>query len=286
MGMRMIARPQGRLETPQPGPTPLPTLAALPTLTDRSFYARTSVPHGTIEQVDYTNVAGKKKRLHVYLPPGYDKSKKYPVLYLNHGGGEDDSRWSSPTGGCAAEILDNLIAAGKARPMIACMPNTGGLASFVPPEPGKDDPCAQEYLKDIIPLIDARYSTDARREGRAIAGLSMGGFVVTNVGLTHLDTFSELYIFSSGYIGENQRLAEERFAAILTDPKINEKLRVPLYMGQGETDIALHNGEHFLSLLFKNHVRTFWVLSTGGHEWGNWRRYLWQTAQLMFPAST
>ena len=233
MGGIFPGRQQPRLETPRPGPTPLPTLAALPTLTDKSFYERKSVPHGTIEQVPYTSFAGKQKRLHVYLPPGYDKSKKYPVLYLNHGGGEDDARWSSPTGGCTAEILDNLIAAGKARPMIVCMPNTSGLASFVPPEPGKDDSCAQEYLKDIVPLIDSRYATDARREGRAIAGLSMGGFVVTNVGLTHLDTFSELYIFSSGYIGENQKLAEERFAAILTDPKINEKLAGSTLYGPG-----------------------------------------------------
>ena len=277
--------PQGRLAAPKMGLTPLPTLAALPTLTEQSFYAHTAVPHGTLEQVRYTNFAGKEKRLHVYLPPGYATTKdtRFPVLYLNHGGGEDDARWSSPTGGCAPDILDNLIAAGKARPMIIVMPNTSGIASFVPPEPGKDDTCAQEYLKDIIPLIDSRYRTQADREGRALAGLSMGGFVVTNTGLTHLETFSELYIFSSGYIGENQKLAEERFNAILTDPKLNEKLRVPLYMGQGETDIALHNGQHFMSLLFKNHVRSFWTLSTGGHEWGNWRRYLWQTAQLMFP---
>jgi enterochelin esterase family protein len=273
------------MDVPRPGPTPLPTLAALPTLTDTSFYTRTGVPQGTLGQVRYTSVAGKEKRLHVYLPPGYasDKVTRYPTLYLNHGGGVDDAWWSSPTGGCAPEILDNLIAARKVRPMIVVMPNTDGLASFVPPEPGKDDLCSQEYLKDIVPLIDKRYRTQARREGRAIAGLSMGGFVVTNTGLTHLETFSELYIYSSGYIGENQKLAEERFAAILADPAINDKLRVPLYMAQGETDIALHNGQHFMSLLFKNHVRAFWVLSTGGHEPANWRRYLWQTAQLMFP---
>ena len=275
-----------RPSAPRPGPTPLPALAALPTLTDRSYCSRAAVPHGTLEQVRYKNVSGKEKRLHVYLPPGYGAGKeRYPVLYLNHGGGEDDARWSSPTGGCAAEILDNLIAAGKARPMIVIMPNTSGLASFVPPEPGKDDLCTQEYLKDILPLIDSRYRTLARREGRAIAGLSMGGFVVTNTGLTHLETFSELYIFSSGYIGENQKLAEQRFDAILIDPKINDLLQVPIYMGQGETDIALQNGQHFLSLLFQKKVRTFWTLSTGGHEWGNWRRYLWQTAQIMFPAS-
>lgn len=111
--------PQGRPPVPRPGPTPLPTLAALPSLTDSRFYAHTAVPHGTLEQVRYTNVAGKEKRLHVYLPPGYADSRdtRFPVLYLNHGGGEDDARWSSPTGGCAPDILDNLITVGKARPI-------------------------------------------------------------------------------------------------------------------------------------------------------------------------
>src|SRR4051794_30381167 len=86
----------GRRPVPKPGPAPLPILPALPTQDDVSFYAKTDVPHGTVEQATYTNHAGQQKRMHVYLPPGYEKdpAATYPVLYLNHGGGEDDSHWT------------------------------------------------------------------------------------------------------------------------------------------------------------------------------------------------
>lgn len=146
------------------------------------------------------------------------------------------------------------------------------------------DDCSREYLQDLIPYVDGRYRTKPTRENRALAGLSMGGFVVMNTGLTHLDTFSELYVYSSGYFPEQLAAVEENFKSILSDPKTNEVLlRVPLYMAEGETDIALRNGQATLSIFNKYGVRNFWVLSSGGHEWKNWRRYLHQTAQIMFP---
>ncbi|MGE5611866.1 MAG: alpha/beta hydrolase [Bacillota bacterium] len=276
---------------PRPGPTPLPILPALARYDDASFYARTDVPHGTVEQATYKSSAGREKRMHVYLPPNYEKDPgvKYPVLYLNHGGGDDDSKWTSTdprSGGSAQFILDNLIAAGKARPMIVVMPNTRGLASATPTGPGNDDACTQEYLKDIIPYIESHYRAKPGRENRALAGLSMGGFVVMNTGLSHLDTFGELYVYSSGYFPNQVQAFEDRFKSIFEDPKLNaELLRVPLYIAAGETDIALVNGQRTLSVMNKYGVRNFWVLSTGGHEWANWRRYLHQTAQIMFPES-
>ena len=212
---------------------------------------------------------------------------KYPVLYLNHGGGGDDSNWSSEDpkrGGNAQFILDNLIAAGKAKPMIIVMPNTSTCARPAPSAPGKDDVCTQEYLKDIIPYVDSHYRTKASRDDRALAGLSMGGFVVLHTGLPHLDTFSELYVYSSGHINaEDLKQFEENFATLLQDPKTNDLFRVPLYMAAGETDIALRNGQKDLAIFNQYGLRNFWVLSTGGHEWPNWRRYLYQTAQIMFP---
>jgi enterochelin esterase family protein len=247
------------------------------------------VPHGKIEKVNYAAPDGKEKRMHVYLPPDYDKDpgKRYPVLYLNHGGGDDDSRWTledKRQGGFAAVILDNLIAGQKAKPMIIVMPNTRGIAAAAPPVPGKDDACSQEYLKSIIPYIDSHYRTIPDRDHRAIAGLSMGGFVVLHTGLPHLDIFSELYIYSSGHISpETQKQFEENFRELLNDPNTNNLFRVPLYMAAGETDIALYNGMKDLSLFNKYGIRNFWVLSDGGHEWANWRRYLYQTAQIMFP---
>ncbi|HEY3283389.1 MAG TPA: alpha/beta hydrolase-fold protein [Armatimonadota bacterium] len=273
---------------PKAGPVPLPILPALPRADDSSFYAQANVPHGTVVQATYKTSSGQEKRMHVYLPPGYEKGgdARYPVLYLNHGGGDDDSKWTStdPQGGGFAQlILDNLIAAGKARPMIAVMPNTRGTASPTPTAPGKDDACAQEYVKDIIPYVDAHYRTRASREGRALAGLSMGGFVVMNVGLPHLDTFGELYVYSSGYFPNQLAAFEEAFGGLFDDPRTQDQFRVPLYMAAGETDIALPNSLKTLAVMNKHGLRTFWVLSSGGHEWMNWRRYLWQTAQVMFP---
>lgn len=283
---------RGRMRMPQPGPCPLPILPALPAYDDTSFYAVRDVPLGKVEQVTYRNFAGRDKRMHIYLPPDYDKNAdaRYPVLYLNHGGGDDDSKWTNTdprNGGHAQFILDNLIADGKAKPAILVMPNTRGIASGQPPVLGEDDACTQEYLKDIIPYVDSHYRTKANREGRALAGLSMGGFVVLHTGLSHLDTFSELYVYSSGHTSDGALAGfEENFRKVLEDPNTNGLFRVPFYMAAGETDIALRNSQRCLALFNKNAIRNFWVLSSGGHEWANWRRYLYQTAQIMFPESS
>ncbi len=110
----------------------------------------------------------------------------------------------------------------------------------------------------------------------------MGGFVVLNTGLTNLDTFGELYVFSSGYwtdVGAFQENAK----VILSDPTINDKFRMPIYFAAGDTDIAFSNSQKTLAVFDGYGIRTFSTLSSGGHEWMNWRRYLYQTAQIMFP---
>jgi enterochelin esterase family protein len=274
---------------PKKGVCPLPVLPALPADTDTTFYANANVPHGKVEIVSYTNYAGAAKNMHIYLPPGYDAAGtiRYPVLYLNHGGGGNDNDWTITDpqhGGYANLILDNLIAAGKAKKMIIVMPDTSKCASATPSAPGNDDACTQEFLKDIIPWVESHYRTASGREDRAIAGLSMGGFVTMHTGLPHLDTFSEIFVYSSGHISEaDLKTFEDNFSPILKDPKTNDLFRIPYYMAAGETDIALLNSEHVMALFNKNGIRTFSVLSTGGHEWMNWRRYLYQTAQIMFP---
>jgi enterochelin esterase family protein len=267
---------------------PVPILPALPAPNDRSFYASNDVPHGRVEQVNYKTSAGADKRMRVYLPPDYDADagKRYPVLYLNHGGGENDSHWSATnpsSGGFANFILDNLIAAGKARPMIIVMPNTSGVVSGTPPTPGEDDACSREYLQDILPYVDSHYRTRANRESRAVAGLSMGGFVVLNTGLTHLDTFGGLFVFSSGYWPDQLPAFEQNIQPLLSQANINDRFRMPIYFAAGETDIALLNSQRTLAVFNNCGVRNFWVLSSNGHEWLNWRRYLYQTAQIMFP---
>jgi enterochelin esterase-like enzyme len=284
-----IGRPPVR-ELPKPGPCPLPILPALPTIEDTTFFAKKDVLHGAIEKAAYKNYDGVEKTLRVYLPPTYgaESTRRYPVLYLNHGGGGDDTSWTSDSraqGGSAQFILDNLIADNKAKPMLLVMPDTSKCASYFPSAPGKDDACTQEYLKDVIPYIESHYRVRPNRESRAIAGLSMGGFVVLHTGLPHLDTFSELYVYSSGHTTEElQSQFAKNFEALLKDPETNGRFRVPLYMAAGETDIALKNGQKDLALFNSYGLRNFWVLSTGGHEWANWRRYLYQTAQVMFPS--
>jgi enterochelin esterase family protein len=241
-----------------------------------------------VEQVHYKTSAGAEKRMHVYLPPGYDTNlpQRYPVLYLNHGGGENDSHWSATSpgsGGFANLILDNLIAAGKARPMIIAMPNTGGVVTGTPPKPGEDDACSREYMQDILPYVDSHYRTLTNRESRAVAGLSMGGFVTLNTGLTHLDTFGGLFVYSSGYFQDQLPAFQQNIQALLSQTNINDRFRIPIYFAAGETDIALLNSQRTLAVFNNYGVRSFWVLSSNGHEWVNWRRYLYQTAQIMFP---
>ena len=285
----LFAQPRGPRPSPVTGPHSLPILAELPTKDDASFYAMKEVPHGVLEQPMYKDVAGNEKRMHVYLPPGYaESSNTYPVLYLNHGGGDNDSRWSATdkNGGYVQVILDNLIAAKLAKHMIVVMPNTRGLASFKSPKPGETDPCTQEYLQSILPFVEKTYRVRADRDSRAIAGLSMGGFVVLNTGIPNLDKFSELYVYSSGYTEDENRAAmKENFAAVLNDAEANKRFNVPLYFAAGETDIALNNSFKTMAIFNSSGVRTFSVLSDGGHDWTNWRRYLWQTAQVMFPGS-
>lgn len=277
------APPRAGFRPPPPPRNPVPILPALPDPADVSFYATNEVPHGRVEIVQYPTSAGTEKRMHVYLPPGYgtDSDRRYPVLYLNHGGGENDSHWTVK--GFTHCILDNLVAAGKARPMIVAMPNTGRLVSGKPPKPGDDDACTQEYLRDIVPYIDGHYRTRTNRESRAVAGLSMGGFVTLNTGLTHLETFGELYVFSSGYWPDQLPAFKENIEPLLSQTNINERFRMPIYFGVGETDIAYLNSQRTMAVFVDHGIRTFAVLSSHGHEWLNWRRYLWQTAQIMFP---
>jgi enterochelin esterase-like enzyme len=262
---------------------PVPILPALPPPEDKSFYASNNVPHGRVEIVNYPIAGGAQKRMHVYLPPAYeaDPGRRYPVLYLNHGGGENDSHWTEK--GATHHILDNLIAAGKARPMIVVMPNTGRLVSGKPPKLGEDDACTQEYLQHVLPFVDGHYRTRTNRESRAVAGLSMGGFVTLNTGLSHLETFGELYVFSSGYWQDQLPAFTENIRPLLGQTNINERFRMPIYFGVGETDIAYFNSMRTMAVFNDHGVRTFSVLSSHGHEWLNWRRYLWQTAQIMFP---
>ena len=167
------------------------------------FYHAKDVPHGEVRSRWYkSKVTGQTRHIMVYTPPGYDTDpkKRYPVLYLQHGGGEDETGWTRQ--GHMNFILDNLIAAGKAKPMIVVMEKGYATRAGAPAEParprGRFDCGAFEdvVLKDLIPMIDSTYRTIPHREQRAIAGLSMGAGQAMQIGLTHLDTFSAIGAFS------------------------------------------------------------------------------------------
>jgi len=266
-------------------PTTLPPLASDG---DSSFYAeRQGIPHGVVKTVSYK--AGVAKTMHVYTPPDYDTNTgaSYPVLYINHGGGESDVQWACTNAyncGYAGRILDNLLADGKAVPMVIAMPDTGDCANFNPPSPPAfDDPCTSQYENDFIPFIEKTYRVKADRNSRAIAGLSMGGLVTLTTGFAHLELFSHVFVYSSGYMADARPQWETNLSSVLGDPAgTNHLLNAPVYLAAGATDIALANAQAVRDIFKKHDIKVLWQDSSLGHEWGNWRRYLAQTLPLMF----
>jgi enterochelin esterase-like enzyme len=272
-----------------------PTLPTLASDTDTSFWQnRPGIAHGTLTDVTYTNYLGSSKRMRIYLPPNYSSSTLYyPVLYLSHGMGGSYTNWTSIgfNGGNAQYIMDNLLADGKAAPMIVVMPGWDGqyfgLGLGKEPAPiGQDDVVTQELVKDIIPYIESHYRVRPDRLSRTIAGLSLGGYASINTGLRRLDVFSEIFGYSPFYNSYAIANLEQNFQSMLTDSHTNELLTVPLYMAMGTLDTLLQYDQALDVFLTKYSMDHYFVLSSGAHDFMNWRRYLYQTAQIMFPACT
>jgi enterochelin esterase-like enzyme len=254
------------------------------------FYHAKDVPHGEVRSRWYTSkVTGQTRHVMVYTPPGYDadREKRYPVLYLQHGGGEDETGWTKQ--GKVNFILDNLIAAGKAKPMIVVMEKgyaTRAGAAAGPGGPGKFDfsPFEDVVLKDLIPMIDATYRTKADRDNRAIAGLSMGAGQAMRIGLTHLDTFSAVGAFSGGAGKLDVKTA---FGGVFADPAAFDKKVSLLYLHSGTVglDAGIHKGSKALSeALQQSGVKNvvFRDLEGQGHEWQTWRYALNDFAPRLF----
>jgi enterochelin esterase family protein len=191
------------------------TVYSLAVVQGSDVFDLTNVPHGAVASVHYNSTAlGGIRRMHVYTPPGYETSRdRYPVLYLLHGAGDVDSSWSMV--GRAGVILDNLIAANKAKPMIVVMPaghvNGAGSAIGGPPaavgargNPGigaGPDPFVSDFVTDLMPYVEKTYRVLTDRQSRAIAGLSMGGSQTLNIAIPYLEKFAYIGVFSSGIIG-------------------------------------------------------------------------------------
>lgn len=254
---------------------------AFPPVPDDFDKANAGIPHGTLEMVEYESKSvGKRRKALVYTPPGYSRGVKYPVLYLLHGIGGDEEEWRR--GGQPNVILDNLIASGKAVPMIVAMPNgraqaddrPGPNAMATAPAFGKFD---QDLLGSLIPFIEGKYGVKAEREGRALAGLSMGGGQALNFGLGNLDTFAWVGGFSSA---PNTRPASE----LLPDPaKGKSRLRL-LYLSCGKKDglIRISQGVH--GYLKDKGVPHVWHVDEHGHDFQHWRKALYHFSQLVFQS--
>ncbi|GAB3930435.1 esterase [Larkinella terrae] len=268
------------------GISSLENVMALPG-SETVFEDNRPVPHGELRQVWYqSNTLGMARRMHVYTPPGYDKGNtKYPVFYLLHGGGDDDSGW--PTVGRAGFILDNLLAAGQAKPMIVVMPN-GSMP--LPPSSGMPNPAvmtqmrtlfANELLKEVMPYVEKNYRTQANRENRAIAGLSMGGFQTLDLTLTRPDLFNYVGVFSSGFFGATIDEAETKYASVLNDPGFNKNKKL-FWIEIGKDDFVMDANKKTMALLDKHQIKYQYKETAGGHTWINWRQYLNEYVPLLF----
>lgn len=221
----------------------------------------------------------------MYTPPGYDKEsgKEYPVLYLLHGGGEDERGWANQ--GRTDLILDNLIAEKSAEPMLVVMmdgnvPGRGGLANF-----------NEEVLKifenelknEVIPFVDANYRTKNTAENRALAGLSMGGLQTLHAGLHNTDMFAYLGVFSSGWFANNTELSDPQYAYMRENvATINKNLKHFFISMGGKEDIAYKNCQVMMEKFDAMGIEYKYTEYPGGHTWPVWRHDLYTFAQQLF----
>ncbi len=245
------------------------------------------VPHGAVAQVTYrSGVLDRTRRMHVYTPPGYESNaEKYPVFYLLHGAGDSDDSWTSV--GRANVILDNLIAAKKAKPMIVVMPmgHTGPFSFIMPTAPGRggvgNAKFEDEFAKDIVPHIEKNYRVQAGRPNRAIAGLSMGGAQTLDIAFAHPHDYSAIGVFSSGLIFRSTADWEKDRKETLSDPAVKDGLKV-FWLATGKDDFLIARSRDTVSFFEKNGFKPTFKETTGGHTWINWQKYLHEFAPLLF----
>jgi enterochelin esterase-like enzyme len=241
-----------------------------------------NIPHGQVARIDYwSEPLGAMRRMHVYTPPGYEKDKKaYPVFYLVHGAGDSDHSWA--TVGRANNILDNLIAAGKAKPMIIVMPDghtpdrpAAGPAA-TPANMLQNPDFTNDFLKVVIPYIDSHFRTLPTAANRAMAGLSMGGGHTIQNGLTHPELFHYIGVFSITGGGEPYEKAND---AALKRGAREFKL---VYYAYGREDFVARNSGQLKDTLNKYAIKFTLHETGGGHTWINWREYLNDFAPRLF----
>ena len=255
-----------------------------------SVFQLNETPHGNISQVWYPSpTLGADRRMYVYTPPGYDSGKEsYPVLYLLHGAGGDEDAWSSL--GRANLILDNLIATGKAKPMIVVMTNGNAWqTSTLRQIPGLPTPTRETFaqfqgkfekslVEDVVPYIEKNFRVKADKDHRALAGLSMGGGHTITASITYPGTFGYIGVFSSGIFDANADMAEmEKKFTALKASGVNK-----YWVACGKEDFVMDSNKRLLSVLDKTGFKHDYFENEGGHTWANWRTYLSMFTPMLF----
>jgi enterochelin esterase-like enzyme len=248
------------------------------------YFSEQAVPHGTVHIHRYdSKTTGTTRGLYIYTPPGYTalSKNKYPVLYLFHGVGDTENGWIEI--GRANRIADNLLAAGKMKPMIIVMPL--GHASFPgsTPSPGmssqRPNAFEQDLLTEIIPLVEKIYNVSTDRKDRAISGLSMGGGQALSIGLSNMDKFAYILPLSAAARNVDQ---DPTMQKLLSDPaKINKDLRL-FWIGCGTEDRLFAPAKSFSDFLDKKGITHTFYPTPGGHTWLVWRLFLYETLPLLF----
>jgi enterochelin esterase family protein len=258
------------------------------------LYKVNKVPHGAVTRRWYPSPGLKMdRRITVYTPPGYESGKdKYPVLYLLHGAGGDEEAWM--TLGRASQVLDNLLALGKIKPMIVVMPNGNVIQEAAPGEeskgfykpqfmiPGTMEGTYETNFRDIIRFVESNYRVKADKANRAIAGLSMGGFHSLHISRLYPNTFDYVGLFSAAIMPRqtNGNSAYERIDETLaTQMKNGYRL---YWIACGKTDFLYKNNTEFREKLDKMGMKYVYRESEGGHTWRNWRVYLSEFTPMLF----
>lgn len=258
------------------------------------FYKVNPVPHGTVSRIWYDSPAlGLERRMTVYTPAGYETSgKRYPVLYLLHGMGGDEEAWISL--GRTAQILDNLIAQGKAKPMIVVMPNGNASQEAAPGEssrgmvpptmqlPKTMEGSYEQAFPEIVKFIDKNYRTIKSKSGRAIAGLSMGGFHSLHISKQYPDMFNYIGLFSAA-IMPNKEVSSPIYENVEGKLKVQFDKNPALYwIAIGKTDFLYKANEEYRKLLDEKGYKYTYYESDEGHIWKNWRIYLTEFVPMLF----